>query len=75
MDYQETKQMDGFVTRLFKATDLIEAMNPEPPTRWKKSQENLWGMLDNLATDMLNEIEWDEQYLDDKEKEEQHAVC
>jgi hypothetical protein len=69
LNYEETKKMDEFVTRLFKATDLLEATNPEPPTRWKKAYENLWGMLDDLAQDMMNGIEWDEQYMDDREAE------
>ena len=69
MNYQETKKMDEFVTRLFKASDILDAQNPADPRRWKKGQMDLWGMLDDLATDMMNGIEWDERYMDEKEAE------
>jgi hypothetical protein len=69
MTYEETKKMDEFVSRLFKATDFMEATNPKPPLPWKKPLDDLWGMLDDLATDMMNQIEWDEQYMDEREAE------
>jgi hypothetical protein len=67
MDYQETKKMDGFVSRLVDATDLMEKVFPEHPTPWKKSQLKLWGLLDDLATDMMNTPGWSEKYMDEKE--------
>ena len=65
MDYTETKKMQEFVNRIFEATDLIETQNPADPRRWKRPQTDLWGWLDELATDMMNQVEWDEAYIDE----------
>ena len=69
MNYHETKKMDEFVTRLFEASDLLEALNPKHPLPWKKGMLELWGKLEDLGNSMMNDIEWDAQYLDDKEAE------
>ena len=65
MDYQETKKMQEFVGRIFEVTDLLEDMTTA--AKWQMSSDKVWGMLDTLATSMMNEVKWDPKFMDEQE--------
>ena len=65
MDYEETKKMDEFVGRIFEVTDLLEDMTTA--AKWQMSSDKVWGMLDTLATSMMNDVEWDQKFMAEQE--------
>ena len=65
MDYQETKKMQEFVGRIFEVTDLLEDMTTA--AKWQMSSDKVWGMLDDLATSMMNDVEWDQKFMAEQE--------
>ena len=65
MDYEETKKMDEFVGRIFEVTDLLEDMTTA--AKWQMSSDKVWGMLDTLATSMMNEVKWDPKFMAEQE--------
>jgi hypothetical protein len=65
MDYEETKKMDKFVGRIFEVTDLLEDMTTA--AKWQMSSDKVWGMLDTLATSMMNEVKWDPKFMAEQE--------
>ena len=65
MDYETTKKMDEFVGRIFEVTDLLEDMTTA--AKWQMSSDKVWGMLDTLATSMMNEVTWDPKFMAEQE--------
>ena len=65
MDYEETKKMDEFLGRIFEVTDLLEDMTTA--AKWQMSSDKVWGMLDTLATSMMNEVKWDPKFMAEQE--------
>ena len=68
LNYDETKKLDEFVGRIYEAGDMVAKNNHPDPREWPKDQTDLWGVLDDLGTEIINGFELDETYFDDMER-------
>ena len=68
LNYEETKKLDEFVNRIHEAADMVTKNNNPDPRKWPKDQIDLWGILNEIGTEIINGFDLDETYFDDMER-------